>query len=83
MQESTGTWSLLARAIPAQLDEQPAELAEVVLHDYQMDGLRWMLGLHDHSLDGILADEMGVLDKEKRRILGCIPCRHYLMDQQN
>lgn len=30
------------------------------LHDYQMAGLRWLLGLHDKNLNGILADDMGL-----------------------
>ncbi|KAI8474646.1 MAG: P-loop containing nucleoside triphosphate hydrolase protein [Monoraphidium minutum] len=30
------------------------------LRDYQMQGLRWMVGLADHGLNGILADEMGL-----------------------
>lgn len=25
-----------------------------------MKGLRWLVGLHDHDLNGILADEMGL-----------------------
>ena len=30
------------------------------LRDYQLKGLRWMVGLHDQGLNGILADEMGL-----------------------
>lgn len=45
--------------IPAELPQQPAGLRGLCLHDYQMHGLRWMLGLHDLGLNGILADDMG------------------------
>lgn len=30
------------------------------LRAYQMKGLRWLVGLHNHHLNGILADEMGL-----------------------
>ncbi|RKP08892.1 SNF2 family N-terminal domain-containing protein [Thamnocephalis sphaerospora] len=30
------------------------------LRDYQLEGLRWMVDLHDKGLNGILADEMGL-----------------------
>ena len=41
----------------------PAYVASVLLtggelRDYQMQGLRWMVGLADAGLNGILADEM-------------------------
>lgn len=59
LQESAASWDTLARQIPAQLESQPEGLQGVHLHDYQMHGLRWLLGLHDLGLHGILADDMG------------------------
>ena len=38
---------------------QPASLRGT-MHDYQLDGLRWLVALHRCSLSGILADEMGL-----------------------
>jgi hypothetical protein len=61
LQKSADSWDALARAIPADLDTQPAALQGVHLHSYQMHGLRWLLGLHDLGLNGILADDMGEL----------------------
>jgi hypothetical protein len=61
LQESAASWDTLARQIPAQLESQPAGLEGVHLHDYQMHGLRWLLGLHDLGLHGILADDMGAV----------------------
>ena len=29
------------------------------MRDYQLEGLNWMIKLHDHGINGILADEMG------------------------
>jgi hypothetical protein len=59
VQQSADSWDTLARAIPADLDAQPEGLDGVRLHGYQMRGLRWLLGLHDLGLSGILADDMG------------------------
>lgn len=59
LQQSAHSWDTLARRIPAKLDVQPEGLAGVHLHEYQMHGLRWLLGLHDLGLHGILADDMG------------------------
>ncbi|KAL7468526.1 hypothetical protein ACHAXS_008749 [Conticribra weissflogii] len=30
------------------------------MHKYQLEGLNWMIKLHDHGINGILADEMGL-----------------------
>ena len=30
------------------------------MHPYQLEGLNWMIKLHDHGINGILADEMGL-----------------------
>jgi SWI/SNF-related matrix-associated actin-dependent regulator of chromatin subfamily A member 5 len=43
------------------LDKQPAILAEnCKMYGYQLEGLNWMIKLHDHGINGILADEMGL-----------------------
>lgn len=56
--ESSTAWQALAERVPAAIDVQPSMLQAGQLHDYQMHGLRWLVGLHDRSLNGILADEM-------------------------
>lgn len=30
------------------------------MHPYQLEGLNWLIKLHDHGISGILADEMGL-----------------------
>ena len=43
------------------LDHQPKCLApNCKMHPYQLEGLNWMIKLHDHGINGILADEMGL-----------------------
>lgn len=43
------------------LDKQPSILADhCKMHGYQLEGLNWMIKLHDHGINGILADEMGL-----------------------
>ena len=43
------------------LEKQPALLAEhCKMHKYQIEGLNFMIQLHDHGIHGILADEMGL-----------------------
>jgi SNF2 family DNA or RNA helicase len=61
LQESSLSWDHLSERIPATLNVQPKGLNGIEMHDYQMHGLRWMLGLHDLGLNGILADDMGAL----------------------
>ena len=42
------------------LDTQPSNLSkECKMHPYQLEGLNWLIKLHDHGINGILADEMG------------------------
>ena len=41
------------------LDKQPTNLAShCKMHPYQLEGLNWLIKLHDHGINGILADEM-------------------------
>ncbi|GAX28328.1 SWI/SNF-related matrix-associated actin-dependent regulator of chromatin subfamily A member 5 [Fistulifera solaris] len=43
------------------LDHQPSNLADhCKMHPYQLEGLNWLIKLHDHGISGILADEMGL-----------------------
>lgn len=43
------------------LDTQPSNLAShCKMHPYQLEGLNWLIKLHDHGINGILADEMGL-----------------------
>ena len=43
------------------LDTQPSNLAAICkMHPYQLEGLNWLIKLHDHGINGILADEMGL-----------------------
>lgn len=43
------------------LDQQPSNLASHCnMHPYQLEGLNWLIKLHDHGINGILADEMGL-----------------------
>ncbi|KAL3773005.1 hypothetical protein ACHAWO_003960 [Cyclotella atomus] len=43
------------------LKQQPSLLAKhCKMHPYQLEGLNWMIKLHDHGINGILADEMGL-----------------------
>lgn len=44
------------------LDHQPSNLADHCnMHPYQLEGLNWLIKLHDHGISGILADEMGLV----------------------
>ncbi len=41
------------------LDKQPSILAShCKMHPYQLEGLNWLIKIHDHGINGILADEM-------------------------
>ncbi|KAF9033292.1 hypothetical protein BDZ89DRAFT_1100936 [Hymenopellis radicata] len=39
---------------------QPALITGATLKDYQIEGLQWMVSLHQNGISGILADEMGL-----------------------
>ncbi|KAL4095847.1 hypothetical protein PRIC1_009214 [Phytophthora ramorum] len=43
-----------------QIQTQPSILENVLLHDYQLEGLRWLLRKHEQGLNPILGDEMGL-----------------------
>eukprot|EP00198_Chlamydomonas_reinhardtii_P014216 XP_001703553.1 SWI2/SNF2-like protein [Chlamydomonas reinhardtii] len=61
---------LKSRDMQAYLALQPAGLT-ARLREYQMHGLRWLVGLHDARLNGILADDMG-LGKTLQVIALCV-----------
>jgi SWI/SNF-related matrix-associated actin-dependent regulator of chromatin subfamily A member 5 len=43
------------------LDKQPECLAPICkMHPYQLEGLNWLIKLHDNGINGVLADEMCV-----------------------
>lgn len=47
-------------ATSQRLTEQPKNLTFGKMRDYQIEGLNWMIALHDANMSGILADEMGL-----------------------
>ncbi|KAG2497935.1 hypothetical protein HYH03_004197 [Edaphochlamys debaryana] len=57
--ESSEGWGALAQRLAADIPTQPPGLV-ATLREYQMHGLRWLVGLHDARLNGILADDMGL-----------------------
>ena len=40
--------------------KQPACIAHGKMRDYQLEGLNWLIKLHENGINGILADEMGL-----------------------
>jgi SWI/SNF-related matrix-associated actin-dependent regulator of chromatin subfamily A member 5 len=42
------------------LRSQPTTLGFGKMRPYQLEGLNWMIGLQEHGVNGILADEMGM-----------------------
>lgn len=66
MTEAEEDAQLLATATSARrtvyLNAQPKILAEhCKMHKYQLEGLNWMIKLHDHGINGILADEVSYM----------------------
>ena len=55
------------------LTVQPPNIKFGSMRDYQLEGLRWLIKLHDSSLNGILADEMG-LGKTLQVCMGIVVC---------
>lgn len=46
------------------LDKQPENLAPICkMHPYQLEGLNWLIKLHDNGINGVLADEMCVVSR--------------------
>jgi SWI/SNF-related matrix-associated actin-dependent regulator of chromatin subfamily A member 5 len=49
------------------VDTQPSNLApHCNMHPYQLEGLNWLIKLHDHGINGILADEVSLFFLSKR-----------------
>lgn len=43
------------------VDKQPSNLSpHCKMHPYQLEGLNWLIKLHDHGINGILADEVSL-----------------------
>ena len=57
--ERTAYYSL-THSISQEIEAQPKMLKGGELKEYQLQGLRWMVSLHNNHLNGILADEMGL-----------------------
>ena len=54
------------------LEKQPSILADhCKMHKYQIEGLNFLVHLHDHGIHGILADEMGLYVRK------CVVCRYH------
>jgi SWI/SNF-related matrix-associated actin-dependent regulator of chromatin subfamily A member 5 len=52
------------------LMSQPASIVGGTMRSYQVEGLNWLVRLHENGINGILADEMG---------LGLILCYYFLI----
>jgi SWI/SNF-related matrix-associated actin-dependent regulator of chromatin subfamily A member 5 len=53
--------SALSKRKVVRLEKQPSNLSqECKMHAYQLEGLNWMLRLHDNGINGILADEVRI-----------------------
>lgn len=57
---NSGASSKKAEATPPKSSYQPKSLVGGTLRDYQVEGLKWLVGLWENGLHGILADEMGL-----------------------
>jgi SNF2 family DNA or RNA helicase len=65
MSEEAEDASMMATATSkrtvTRIDKQPVNLSEhCKMHPYQLEGLNWLIKLHDNAINGILADEMGL-----------------------
>lgn len=58
--------------------KQPDSICAGTMRDYQLEGLNWMIKLHDNGINGILADEMGL-----GKTLQCISLLAYLKEARN
>lgn len=53
------------------LDKQPSILAEhCSMHNYQLEGLNWLIRLHCNGINGILADEVSRGDRSEHSCCG-------------
>eukprot|EP00953_Heterococcus_sp_UTEX-ZZ885_P030141 15942-Heterococcus_DN1.PRE.2 len=48
------------KARVTRVSKQPESIEFGTMRDYQLEGLNWMIKLHDNGINGILADEMGL-----------------------
>jgi SNF2 family DNA or RNA helicase len=46
--------------MPGRSERQPKSVKNVVMRDYQLVGMEWLISLYENGLNGILADEMGL-----------------------
>jgi SNF2 family DNA or RNA helicase len=61
------------------VDKQPSNLAIARCIPYQLEGLNWLIKLHDHGINGILADEVSVsFDRFCSGMLACIQNLNWL-----
>lgn len=54
--------------------KQPELVTGAKLRDYQLAGVQWMISLYENGLNGILADEMGKLDRLCKQFLSFPIC---------
>jgi SWI/SNF-related matrix-associated actin-dependent regulator of chromatin subfamily A member 5 len=59
-EEEEGAGGEVAMKPATRLLKQPASVTGGTMRDYQLEGLNWMISLHENGLNGILADEMGL-----------------------
>jgi hypothetical protein len=63
MDEQEEDKALITQAVKdkrvTRLAQQPTLVVNGVMRPYQIEGLNWMIRLHDNGINGILADEMG------------------------
>ncbi|CAM9641628.1 unnamed protein product [Phaeothamnion confervicola] len=52
--------SALSKARVTRVLQQPSIIRHGTMRSYQLEGLNWMIKLHDNGINGILADEMGL-----------------------
>ena len=58
------------------VDQQPSLISKACkMHDYQMEGLNWLIKLHDHGINGILADEMGKFSSYGYSVIRICECK--------
>ncbi len=78
LKNSTKVYYSLTHAITEEVVEDPKSLTGGKLKSYQLQGLQWLVSLHNNCLNGILADEMGLGKTIQTIALFC-----YLMEKKN